>query len=251
VTIERQEYIDMTTPEFDVPKPIGMEPFAQNGPLGCVPACMANTVRFLLHEDITPHEVDAELQRSVDIDTTTYERNTWLLNRGLALHNFFDPESLIIEKYLTGEATYDDCVQKFAEREYDGDVVRARDDCYDPEYLDFVERLQRYLPGYERLKASVGNRCQEDMRIATDTDVERYLCAGSVMVAMMKGKDLLFHQALAYPGTHNDKETVYMYEPHEDGDKIYDLDLRYDKVMSCGLFVSNEITIVSRPQNGE
>jgi len=207
---------------------------------------MANAARFLLCENITPTDVDKELRRPLDEDATAYQRDIWLLKRGLSIQNYMNPDSLIIEKYLSGNVSYDECLSLFADKEYNGDIDKARADYGAPDYLDFVARLQRDYPEHTQLKGVVGERYKEEMRIADDADVETALHAGSIVIAMMKLKGSLLHQVAIFPGESEGTETVWLYDPREDKGYVYDLDMDYSSVISCGLFNRDEVCMVSR-----
>lgn len=234
----------MTTPEIDATKLVEIEPFTQNGPLGCASACMANVARYLLNEEVTPTDVDVELSRSIESDSTVYERNTWLLNRGLRIHSYLKPESLIIEKYLDGSATFEECLQLFADRDYEGNIQKARDDYGSPEYAEFVERLKAQQPGYMRVLSEAGKSYSEDLRVATDEDVQSALVAGKVILAAECVEGSLGHQVALFPDDGDRTNTSRMYNPGEDESYIYYLDT--SSPMSCGLLDQDEIYVVSR-----
>ncbi len=238
----------MTNPELNqlADTAVKIRPFSQNGPLGCATACMANAARFLLEEDIDPTDVDKELGRPLDEDATVYQRDIWLMKRGLSVQNYLNPDSQIIEGFLAGDVSYDDCLQQFADKEYSGDIGKARAEYEAPDYLDFVARLQRDYPEHTRLKGVVGERYVENLRVAEDADVEAALRAGSIVLAMMKLTGSLMHQVAIFPSKSVNIENVWVYDPRENEGYVYDFDMDYAGVISCGFFRRDQVCVVSR-----
>lgn len=206
---------------------LGVETFNQNGPYGCSTACLANVGRLLLNKEMTPDSVDADLDRSPEEDSLGYDRTLWLLRNGLQVHAFIDPECVILEEYLAGEATYDEIIIKFAARYYEGDIERATEDYGSAEYRQFVERLQARKPEHDAELQQYAEQGQyiEDLRPVKKADLDKALMAGSVVLIASGVKGSLGHQQLLFGETEDGEIYPQFYNPDEKHSLVFSADI--------------------------
>jgi hypothetical protein len=226
-------------------KPVDIEPFSQNGTAGCVTACLANVARILKAEDITPDDVDRELDRSPGSDVTGYTRNLWLLQRGLTLTVLCGPNPTQFTELLDGEISFEQFLTNMAKYRFGGDVGKTRGiyDC--PEYKDYVslQRQQRVM--YEPVLAEYGRKgkYEEVPRQPTFADIEGAINDNRVVIYHTIGRNGISHQELAYSASRvGGQSLVGIYSPDYSEGKISVVDSSQADYLSIDYRV---LTIVS------
>lgn len=232
--------------EIPAAREVKVELFKQNGPYGCLPACLANVIRHLKGEALNPDEVDRIFSRKSDTDLIIYDAVGWLLDKGLTVHSLLDPDDLIIEEYLDGKATYDEVLVKFSERYYDGDIAATIADFGSQDYYEFVQRLIMSKPTYdEKIKIFKNlGKYFEDTRKATVEDLNNALQMGQVALVQCQVADSLGHQQLLYSEETGNRMLPTLYNPDEKRPYFATVDV--EKMISSGKLLTSETYIISK-----
>ena len=223
---------------------ISVEAFAQNGPSGCITACLANVARHLLQENVTPHTVDMELSREPAQDLTTYQRDRWLLERGLSV-TLIGQSFPEFDAYLREEATFEVMAVATARRYFDGNMPKTLSYLSMPEYQQQLGRLrvqyETHVAALQRYE-SLG-RYKEVLREAADQDIQEAAKIGAVVLYSTTQTELIGHQELLVTEA-TDPTYGSVYVPGIERGTIFGVDL--EDGLIPGYIDPDEIVVVSR-----
>jgi hypothetical protein len=181
-------------------KNIVVEPFPQIGSSGCVTACLANIARKHLEQDITPADIDAELGRAPDGDITGFDRDAWILRRGLPLRLILAENPTKLDDYLDGVIDFRELLSNIAKFRHNGDMDLVNQHYNDGAYRQYVDAqaerkrmLKDEFAGYEEV-----GKLTFDRRQPVISDFKTAQGNGATVLYAVTGSTAVAHHEIAF-----------------------------------------------------